>query len=81
VSEYQSHHIAHGIVLEGHEWPFIGKGSTDVVEEKMVPSLEPGLYVPELAGFRHPDTVVVRAEGVEWLTYYPRDLASLIVPA
>jgi Xaa-Pro aminopeptidase len=45
----------------------------------MVLSVEPGLYVPGLAGFRHSDTIVVRAEGAERLTYYPRDLASLIV--
>lgn len=46
----------------------------------MVLSVEPGLYVPGLAGFRHSDTVVVRADGMERLTYYPRDLASMIVP-
>jgi Xaa-Pro aminopeptidase len=81
VSEFQSHHTGHGIGLEGHEWPFIDKGSADVlVEENMVLSVEPGLYVPGLAGFRHSDTVVVRADGVERLTYYPRDLESLIVP-
>jgi Xaa-Pro dipeptidase len=45
----------------------------------MVLSVEPGLYVPSLAGFRHSDTVVVRTYGVERLTYYPRDLESLTV--
>ena len=42
-------------------------------------SVEPGLYVPGLAGFRHSDTVVVRAAGVERLTYDLRDLASMIL--
>ncbi len=45
----------------------------------MVFTVEPGLYIPGLAGFRHSDTVVVRANGVERLTYYPRDLDSLSV--
>jgi hypothetical protein len=45
----------------------------------MVLSVEPGLYVPGLAGFLHSDTVVVRKVGVERLTYYPRDLGSLTV--
>ncbi|MGH2618085.1 MAG: M24 family metallopeptidase [Thermomicrobiales bacterium] len=81
MAEFQTHHTGHGIGLEGHEWPFIDKGSSDVVvAENMVLSVEPGLYVPGLAGFRHSDTVVVRADGVERLTYYPRDLASMIVP-
>lgn len=80
VGDLQRHHTGHGIGLEGHEWPFIDKGSTEVViEENMVLSVEPGLYVPGLAGFRHSDTVVVRTNGVERLTYYPRDLESMIV--
>jgi len=80
VAELQRHHTGHGIGLEGHEWPFIDKGSTDVViEENMVLSVEPGLYVPGLAGFRHSDTVVIRRDGAERLTYYPRDLESLVV--
>ena len=79
VAEMQRHHTGHGIGLEGHEWPFIDKGSDDVIEENMVLSVEPGIYVPGLAGFRHSDTVVIRAYGVERLTYYPRDLESMIV--
>lgn len=80
VADLQRHHTGHGIGLEGHEWPFIDKGSADVlVEENMVLSVEPGLYVPGLAGFRHSDTVVIRANGAERLTYYPRDLESMIV--
>ena len=81
IPELQRHHTGHGIGLEGHEWPFIDKGSDDIIAENMVLSVEPGLYVPGLAGFRHSDTVVVRANGVERLTFYPRDLPSLIVAA
>jgi Xaa-Pro dipeptidase len=80
VGDLQRHHTGHGIGLEGHEWPFIDKGSTDVlIEENMVLSVEPGLYVPGLAGFRHSDTIVVRTYGAERLTYYPRDLESMVV--
>jgi Xaa-Pro aminopeptidase len=80
LGKLQRHHTGHGLGLEGHEWPFIDKGSADVViAENMVLSIEPGLYVPGLAGFRHSDTVVVRAGGVERLTYYPRDLESMTV--
>lgn len=77
--EHQRHHTGHGIGLEGHEWPFIDLGSDDLVAENMVLSVEPGFYLPGLAGFRHSDTVVVRANGVERLTWYPRDLDSLVV--
>jgi Xaa-Pro aminopeptidase len=81
IADLQRHHTGHGIGLEGHEWPFIDKGSDDVlIEENMVLSVEPGIYVPGLAGFRHSDTVVIRSYGAERLTYYPRELEALIVP-
>ena len=80
IAHMKRHHTGHGIGLEGHEYPFIDKGSADVVlEENMVLSVEPGMYVPGLAGFRHSDTVVIRSHGAERLTYYPRDLESMIV--
>jgi Xaa-Pro aminopeptidase len=46
----------------------------------MLFTVEPGLYSAELGGFRHSDTVAVTADGLEFLTYYPRDLASLTLP-
>jgi Xaa-Pro dipeptidase len=45
----------------------------------MVFTVEPGLYSRQLGGFRHSDTVLVTDDGTEILTYYPRDLASLII--
>ncbi len=82
IADLQRHHTGHGLGLEGHEWPFIDKGSEDtIIEENMVLSIEPGIYVPELAGFRHSDTVVIRSYGAERLTFYPRELDALIVPA
>jgi Xaa-Pro aminopeptidase len=47
----------------------------------MVFTVEPGLYAPAVGGFRHSDTIAVTDDGVEWLTYYPRDLDSLTLPA
>lgn len=81
IAEHQRHHTGHGLGLEGHEWPFIDKGSTGVViEENMVLSVEPGIYLPGAGGFRHSDTVVIRAGGAERLTFYPRELDALIIP-
>jgi Xaa-Pro dipeptidase len=79
VAEMQRHHTGHSIGLEGHEAPFIDKGDETVIEPNMVFTVEPGLYVPGFAGFRHSDTVVIRDDGVKRLTYYPRDLESLVV--
>lgn len=79
LSHLTRHHTGHGIGLEGHEPPFIDLGDQTVLEPGMVFSVEPGLYVPGVAGFRHSDTVIVSEDGVEIATYYARDLPSLIV--
>jgi len=74
------HHTGHGLGLRYHEGPFLDAGDHTLMEPGMVFSVEPGLYVPELGGFRHSDTVLVTEDGCERLTYYPRDLASLTLP-
>jgi Xaa-Pro dipeptidase len=75
------HHVGHAIGLRYHEGPFLDRGDETVIEPGMVFTVEPGLYAPALGGFRHSDTVAVTGDGVEWLTYYPRDLESLTLPA
>jgi Xaa-Pro dipeptidase len=74
------HHTGHAIGLRYHEGPFLDSGDDTEIRPGMVFTVEPGLYSPELGGFRHSDTVLVRESGIEILTYYPRDLASLIIP-
>jgi len=77
---YWRHHTGHAIGLRYHEGPFLDTGDETIVQPGMVFTVEPGLYVPELGGFRHSDTVVVTAGGIEQLTYYPRDLEALTIP-
>ena len=74
------HHTGHAIGLRYHEGPFLDSGDGTEIRPGMVFTVEPGLYSPELGGFRHSDTVLVTESGTEILTYYPRDLASLIIP-
>jgi Xaa-Pro dipeptidase len=45
----------------------------------MVFTIEPGVYFPELGGFRHSDTVLVTADGNRVMTPYPRELKDLII--
>ena len=74
------HHTGHAIGLRYHEGPFLDSGDDTEIRPGMVFTVEPGLYSPELGGFRHSDTVLVTEAGIEVLTYYPRNLASLIIP-
>jgi Xaa-Pro dipeptidase len=78
--EYWRHHTGHAIGLRYHEGPFLDTGDDTVIRPGMVFTVEPGLYVPELGGFRHSDTVLVTDDDLEQLTYYPRDLDALTIP-
>jgi len=75
------HHTGHGIGYGMHEAPFLDVGDDTVIEPGMVLTVEPGIYVPGLAGFRHSDTILVTASGIERLTEYPRGLDDLTIPA
>ncbi|WP_100010185.1 M24 family metallopeptidase [Lentibacillus sediminis] len=78
ITHLTKHHTGHNIGLLGHEAPFFDLGDKSLLEPGMVVTVEPGIYVRGLGGFRHSDTVLVTEDGIEMLTYYPRDLASLI---
>jgi Xaa-Pro aminopeptidase len=71
------HHVGHAIGIRYHEGPFLDRGDRTEIRPGMVFTVEPGLYVPSLGGFRHSDTVAVTDAGLDFLTYYPRDLESL----
>jgi Xaa-Pro dipeptidase len=79
--DYWKHHVGHCIGLRYHEGPFLDIGDDTEIKAGMVFTVEPGLYAAGLGGFRHSDTVAVTGDGIEFLTYYPRDLDSLILPA
>ncbi|MBE2271634.1 MAG: aminopeptidase P family protein [Anaerolinea sp.] len=78
--QFWKHHVGHAIGLRYHEAPFLDVGDLTELQPGMVFTVEPGLYAPGIGGFRHSDTVLITADGVEVLTYYPRDLESLTLP-
>lgn len=80
LTQFWRHHTGHALGIGIHEAPFLDTGDETVLLPGMVLSVEPGIYVPGFAGFRHSDTVLVTEDGVEILTYYPRDLESLTIP-
>jgi len=65
--EYFIHSTGHGVGLDIHELPVIGARSKDVIEENMVFTIEPGIYLPDEFGVRIEDTVIAKADGVEVL--------------
>jgi len=69
--EQRLHRIGHGFGLGNHEAPWLSEGSTHVLEAGMVVSIEPGIYLSGVGGYRHSDTILITEDGYELLTKAP----------
>jgi len=67
------HGLGHGVGLEVHELPSMGRTGHDLIPGDVI-TIEPGLYRPGLGGLRLEDLVVVTEDGHEVITDYPYDI-------
>lgn len=77
LARYFTHSTGHGLGLEVHEIPRLGRGDSTVIEPGMVLTVEPGVYVEGFGGIRIEDDVVVTANGAVDLTTSSRELLEL----
>lgn len=75
--KYFGHGTGHGVGLDIHEGPGVGPTSEEVLEEGMVITVEPGIYIPGWGGVRIEDMALVTKSGPELLTSTTRDLVIL----
>ena len=75
--EYFIHRTGHGLGSEVHEQPYLTSTSKTVLEEGMVFSIEPGIYLPNHFGIRLEEIVILRSDGPEIFSELPRTLNIL----
>ncbi len=71
------HSTGHGLGLEIHEMPRLGRKDPTVLREGMTITIEPGVYVEGVGGIRIEDTILVTSSGCEVLTPTSKEFASL----
>ncbi len=75
--EYFGHGLGHGVGLEIHEEPSLSMREDLILEDGMVVTVEPGIYVPGLGGVRIEDMVVVNGVKADILTKASKELFVL----
>ena len=73
-AEHFGHGLGHGVGMEVHEGPRLGKTGTDPLAAGNIVTVEPGIYVPGAIGVRIEDLVVVTDDGCEILNGLPKAL-------
>jgi len=63
-----THRLGHGIGLDGHEWPYLVKGNTELLQANMTTSDEPGIYLRGEFGVRLEDDMYITPDGARWFT-------------
>ena len=75
--EYFGHGTGHGIGLAVHEDPAVNRENDDLLQEGMIITVEPGIYLPDWGGVRIEDMVRATSAGMEVLTYLPKELREI----
>jgi Xaa-Pro aminopeptidase len=77
LGRYFIHSTGHGLGIEVHETPRLGRGQTQEIRVGMVVTLEPGIYLQGVGGIRIEDDVAILAGGAEVITSAPRGLLEI----
>ncbi len=72
--DYFGHGYGHSLGMEVHESPSPNAGGEKPMEENMIASAEPGIYLPGKFGVRIEDVVIYKQGGCENITHSPKNL-------
>lgn len=74
--DYFIHRLGHGLGMSDHEFPSIMEGNSLVLQPGMCFSIEPGIYIPGVAGVRIEDCVHITEDGCEPFTHTSKELKT-----
>ena len=77
LDRFFTHSTGHGVGLEIHEPPRLGKGQMERLEPGMVITVEPGIYVPGKGGIRIEDMLLITETGYEVLTPVGKEVVEI----
>ncbi|MGY4796148.1 M24 family metallopeptidase [Lysinibacillus fusiformis] len=75
--DYFTHRLGHGIGLSAHEEPYMMQRNQLMLKPGMAFTVEPGIYVQDVAGVRIEDNLIVTEDGYENLMTYSKELIIL----
>jgi Xaa-Pro aminopeptidase len=74
--DFFRHGVGHGVGIAVHEAPAISSVSQGILEENMVVTIEPGIYLPNIGGVRLEDMVLITKENAQVLTHIRKDILT-----
>ncbi|NJL05856.1 MAG: aminopeptidase P family protein [Chloroflexaceae bacterium] len=72
LDDYFEHGLGHGVGLDIHEEPHLGRTAECILQAGMIFSIEPGVYLPEWGGIRIEDLVLLHEDGSVMLSHAPK---------
>lgn len=67
-AKFSPHGTGHGVGMEIHELPSLAPDSKDILRERMIITVEPGIYVPQVGGARWEDMMLITKRECKLLT-------------
>ncbi|HEY0417325.1 MAG TPA: Xaa-Pro peptidase family protein [Gaiellaceae bacterium] len=77
LGDFFGHGLGHGVGLAVHEAPRLSLESSDTLAAGHSVTVEPGIYLPGLGGVRIEDLAIVRDDGLQILTSFPKELIEV----
>ena len=78
LGKYFNHSVGHGLGLDVHELPTLGRKQECELRPGMVMTVEPGIYIPGKGGIRIEDDVLVTKNGSRVLSSLPKEPEEVI---